>query len=133
MIQGSCLCGSTTFTIDGALTAARFCHCRNCTKFAGTSPASWALAASSDLTVDTSGPVTKFDSGRGLRCFCSNCGAPLWFESLEHPEIVAVPLGALDAGEVPAPEFHLWTKSMPDWCSIDDDLPQHETYPESLE
>ena len=130
MIHGSCLCQSITFTISGDLRSARFCHCNHCTTFAGTSPATWAMADSSNLAVTSPDPrISKFDSGRGLRCFCSTCGAPVWFESKDYPDIVAIPLGALDTGDIPAPEMHLWVQSKRGWCSILDDLPQHQADP----
>lgn len=130
MLQGSCLCGSIRFTLDGSLESARYCYCRNCTKFAGTSPATWAIAQKSSLKlVDTDVRVARFDSGKGLRCFCTQCGSPIWFESLDYPELVAIPLGVLDEGDVPKPERHIWVRSKPDWCTICDELPQHETNP----
>ena len=115
MMQASCLCGSTAFNISGDLRSARYCHCANCRKFAGTSPATWAMAKSSKLKVTSSDAgESKFNSGLGLRYFCANCGSPLWFESLDYPEITAIPLGVLDSGDIPAPEMHLWTESNPE-------------------
>lgn len=88
------------------------------------------MAESSQLTITTeTARVSKFNSGRGIRCFCSQCGSPLWFESIDHPEIVAIPLGVLDNADVPAPDMHLWVKSKPDWCAINDELPQHDGNP----
>lgn len=130
MIHGSCLCGAIRFTVGGPLTAPRFCYCTNCTKFAGTSPASWATTNRSRLTVEPgSGPVTEYDSGKGLRTFCASCGSPVWFASIDQPGIVAIPLGALDDGEIPAPVMSIWIRSKPSWCTLDDDLPQHPTNP----
>ena len=73
--------------------------------------------------------IAKFNSGRGIRCFCRLCGTPVWFESIDFPEIVGIPLGVIDSGDVPPPEMHLWVSSKPDWCNITDALPQHETHP----
>lgn len=130
MNNASCLCKSVRFTIDCELHSARYCYCVNCTKFSGTSPATWAIAQKSKLSMSSSaGDISKFDSGRGLRCFCSHCGSPVWFESLDYPEVVAIPLGVLDDGDIPEPEMHIWVRSRPKWRPIDDDLPQHETYP----
>lgn len=130
MFHASCLCGSVRFTLDGALKSARYCYCENCRKFVGTSPAAWAIAEKSRLALSsTSGHVSNFDSGKGLRCFCARCGSPVWFESLDYPELVAIPLGVLDDGDVPRPGRHIWVRSMPDWCTIYDDLPQHDTNP----
>ena len=132
MIQGSCLCGDIKFTISGDLRSARYCYCSHCTKFAGTSPATWAMTKSENLNISSSEvSISKYNSGKGLRCFCANCGSPVWFESLDYPEIVAIPLGVLDDGNIPAPEMHIWTRSKPGWCAIQDNLPQHDTRPYS--
>lgn len=131
MIRASCLCGSIAFTIGAELRASRCCYCKHCTKFAGTAPAVWAMADSATLNLVTSEKsLARYDSGRGLRCFCTTCGSPVWFESKEHPEIVAIPLGVVDAGDVPAPEAHIWVSSRPDWCEIRDARPQFPEYPE---
>lgn len=130
MFSCSCLCGQIRFTISGELRAARYCHCENCTKSAGTSPAAWAIADSAAMSLENPGAgVSKYNSGKGLRCFCPDCGAPVWFESLDYPDIVAIPLGVLDHGDIPAPEMRIWVRSRPDWCTITDELPQHETNP----
>lgn len=130
MNHASCLCGAVQFTINGDLKAPRYCHCRNCAKFAGTSPATWAMAEMAAIRLSTpEGDISQFDSGKGLRCFCAQCGAPVWFRSLDFPDIVAIPLGVIDDGDVPAPEMHIWVQSKPDWCAISDALPQHATNP----
>ena len=128
MIEGSCLCGATRFRIDGTLSGVRLCHCENCRKFSGTSPAAWAMASASKLEV-LSASVGTFNSGKGIRNFCSKCGSPVWFESLDHPEIVGIPLGVLDSDDVPPPEMHIWVSSKPGWCSISDGLPEYDTLP----
>lgn len=130
MIHGSCLCKSITFELGGELRSARYCHCENCRKFSGMSPAVWAMAESAQLAITSeAASIAQYDSGRGVRCFCSNCGSPLWFKSLDDPEIVAIPLGVLDDSDIPPPEKHLWVKSKPAWCAITDKLPQFETHP----
>ena len=122
------------FDLNGELSSARYCHCSNCVKFAGTSPAVWAMANREELTVkngsDENSAISKYNSGHGLRCFCSNCGSPVWFESLDFPNILAIPLGVLDEGTAPLPEKHLWIASKPDWCSVKDDLPKFKQGPE---
>lgn len=130
MINASCLCGAIRFTLDCELKAPRYCYCEFCTKFAGTSPATWAMGERAKIDVTTSlESLEKYDSGRGQRCFCTRCGSPIWFESHDYPEIVAIPLGVLDDGDVPPPEMHIFVDSKPGWCAITDDLPAHETYP----
>lgn len=130
MIKGSCLCGAVSIEIQGALHNARYCHCTNCRKFSGTGFAAWGLAATSQLAIAPPVPkVTKFNSGGGLRVFCSACGSPLWYEPTGVPHFRGIPLGLIDKGDVAKPEMHVWTKSQASWESICDALPQHETHP----
>jgi hypothetical protein len=88
------------------------------------------LAETAHITIAPRAPnVTKFNSGGGLRVFCSACGSPLWYEPAGRPEFRGIPLGAIDVGDVAKPEKHVWTRSKVPWGSISDDLPQFETHP----
>jgi hypothetical protein len=129
-IKGSCLCGDVSLRIEGPLRNARFCHCANCRKFSGTAYAAWGLVQAEHLTVTPpESKVTKFNSGKGLRAFCTSCGSPLWYEPAGMPQLLGIPLGVIDAGDVPKPAMHVWTKSKVDWISMPDDCPVHETHP----
>jgi len=129
-VKGSCLCGRVSYEIDGAIHNARYCHCSNCRKFSGTAYAAWGLARVDEFRVTSAAnDVTTYDSGGGLRVFCTTCGSPLWFEPNGLPQFRGIPLGAIDDGTVAPPTMHVWTKSKVDWASIGDDLPQHATHP----
>ena len=128
-VRGSCLCGAVRLTLVGPSQAGRLCHCGNCRKFAGTSPAAWAIARVADLRVQGDEHVSRYDSGGGMRCFCVQCGSPVWFESKDHPEIVVLPHGVVDEGALAPPEMHLWMSVNPPWCVVNDALPQHDTHP----
>jgi hypothetical protein len=130
MIKGSCLCGNVSLEIAGPLRNARFCHCSNCRKFSGMSPAAWGLVQTDQLTVSPSDSgVSKYNSGGGLRAFCSSCGSPLWYEPAGMPQYRGIPLGVIDEGEVPNPAMHVWTKSKVPWTSFGDEIPVYETHP----
>ncbi len=45
------------------------------------------------------------------------------------PDIIGIALGAIDDGEIAAPQMHVWTQSSPAWETIAGDLPQHATHP----
>ncbi len=130
MCEGSCLCGAVQWQLTGPLQAARFCHCSHCRKFSGAAAGAWAMASTADFSVSHGeDSVRRYNSGRGLRCFCGHCGSALWFESIEHPQLVSIALGSLDGGDIPAPEMHIFTGARPAWSAIADQLPQHADYP----
>lgn len=85
----------------------------------------------SELTaLEQSAKPGQHKTARGVGCFCGQWGSPGWFESLDYPQIVGIPLSVLDDEGIPAPGIHLWVSSKPSWCSIADNLPQHDTYPD---
>ncbi|UAA39319.1 GFA family protein [Paraneptunicella aestuarii] len=128
MFKASCQCKAVQFQIEGKLTSPFYCHCETCRKTAGTVPMAWAVAKISDIKNLQQGEVGKYPSGKGLRCFCQQCGSPVWYESHENDKIWGIPLGVLDSGNIPAPKKHIWMSSNPDWCEVNDQLPK---YPEN--
>jgi hypothetical protein len=129
-MKASCLCGSVTYEITGPILRGRYCHCTHCRKFSGTAHAAWGLVETTHFVLDRPDPaVSKYDSGHGLRVFCSACGSPLWYEPTEAPQFRGIPLGVIDDEGVPEPIMHVWTKSKVSWAAISDSLPQHSTHP----
>ena len=131
MHTGSCLCKAVTFTYDGTLEAPRYCHCENCRKFSGSSPAAWVMAQAARLNAKHANPLIKYNSGQGIRCSCGICGTPVWFESIEFPQIIGLPLGVFDSGEIPQPQMHLWWDSKPAWWHTHDQLTTYRYGPDS--
>ncbi len=124
------MCGEVTFSIQGEVHDARYCHCRTCRKFAGTSPAAWGVVQRANLhiTAPTSA-ISRYHSGGGLRCFCSKCGCPLWFEPDAYASILGLPLGVLEGPDIKPPVMHVWTSAKPAWSHISSNIPQHPSYP----
>ncbi|KIT15120.1 GFA family protein [Jannaschia aquimarina] len=77
-LDGRCLCGSVTMTIDGAYVAAvGACHCAMCRRWAGTVFAGFN-ARPEGVTI--SGEVAVYPSSDfAERAFCPRCGSHLWF------------------------------------------------------
>ena len=129
-MKASCLCRGVTYEITGPIQRTRYCHCAHCRKFSGTAHAAWGLIETAHLTVErSSGGFSKYNSGNGLRVFCSSCGSPLWYEPTGLPQFRGIPLGVIDDEGVPVPQMHVWTKSKVSWASISDELPQYDTHP----
>ena len=128
-MKASCLCGGVTYEITGPIQRARYCHCVHCRKFSGTAHAAWGLIETAHLTVERSSGVTQYNSGNGLRVFCSSCGSPLWYEPTGLPQFRGIPLGVIDDEGVPEPQMHVWMKSQVSWASISDELPRYDTHP----
>ena len=135
MLIGSCLCRKVRFEIRGELGSIVYCHCESCRKAQGTAFVVNAPVAEEDFVL-TSGTelVAKYESSPGkYRCFCRNCGSPVYSYRASIPSTVRVRLGTLDGDPGLRPVLHSWVGEKAPWFEITDGLPQFRTGdPESL-
>ena len=138
-LSGSCLCGTSTFTINSPIKLV-VCHCNNCKKWSGSAFAANMQVLKSDLTISDSSKIsthvdTKTKSGRKIeRHFCSLCGSNLYINVADMPDApVVVTTGVIDglvdrstAGQVEEkdrllglqPQNEFFPKSQCPWVSI---------------
>ena len=109
------------------------CSCQDCQKATGTGHMTVILARAGDVTV--TGEVKTFerpaDSGATFtRCFCPNCGTPLYGKSSRAGETLMLPVGLFGAGAADwyRPNQLIFARSHREWDVIAEGLPMHETY-----
>lgn len=126
--NGSCLCGTFNFTVDGSFGEVRYCHCSQCRKKTGTAfsanskvnASRWSLEGPSNL-------VTEFEHKPGLyNAFCANCGSPLYARSDANPDDIRVRLGGFDGDLDVTITGHVWVSAKASWYEIDDSIPQFD-------
>jgi hypothetical protein len=131
--QGSCLCGTVRYDVDGPFTTMLSCHCSMCRKHHGAPFATYANAALAGFRW-TSGEraLGHYAASRYYtRSFCTTCGAVA--PSLMPGEGLAfIPAGTLDGDPGIKVQGHMFVGSKAPWYDITDTLPQYETYPPSL-
>src|SRR5512139_63433 len=130
MIQGTCLCGTLRYEIDGPLTSMMNCHCSMCRKQHGAAFATYAVAPLAGFRwIAGEDHVVRYQSSaQGSRAFCRRCGsvAPTALPSMG---VVFAPAGNLQGDLSRHPEGHMFVGSKAPWHAITDHLPQHEVYP----
>jgi len=126
MIRGSCLCGRVGYEVRGSPQLMYYCHCGMCRKATGSSFATNMLVRSDDFVIVTGRSFLKAyeSSPREYRCFCSECGSPIYGEAAARPGSVSVRCGTLDDDPQVRPTVHLHTSSKSPWFDISDQLPQ---------
>jgi hypothetical protein len=129
MIQGSCLCGSVRWRIDGPVSHMSHCHCSSCRKAHGAPFATYLSTGLDDYRLISGAAVIREHncSPRLTRAFCSICGSvvPMTIGN----QRVAIPAGCLDDDPGIRPAMHIFTGSKAPWHCITDDLPRHDAYP----
>lgn len=123
ILTGGCLCGAIRFTVSAPVEALRACHCTHCQKSSGTGASVDALVPGSTFVITQGAPKRyddQADSGRTLcRCFCGDCGSPIYGYRQTSPERVVVRAGAFDDSSRMRITSHIWTKSARTWSHID--------------
>lgn len=130
MYQGSCLCGSIEYRLDGGVTDIIHCHCSLCRKASGSAYATNGFINASDLKLtDKNATLTFYESSEGKRkYFCKNCGSPIYSSNAQSPSRLRLRLGSLDCDISERPLSHNFVTSKANWEELDAVLPRNERH-----
>ena len=82
MIDGTCLCGSVTWQLDGKPDGATACNCTACRRYG----VLWAYGYV-DEDIKTQGETKAYVRGKALEFhFCPNCGCMAFWRGLQKDE-----------------------------------------------
>lgn len=117
--SGRCLCGSVRYVVRGPLRDAIVCHCVDCRRWHGTSP---AMVAAQRATVDITGDELEWfgSAGRPRRGFCRRCGASMFWDAKERSSLT-IAAGTLGEPSTVAIKAHIYVAQRPDYEALPDD------------
>jgi hypothetical protein len=126
VLTGNCLCGQVRYEVYGRLGPFFFCHCKTCQKAQGGAfVCSATVQADNFKLVAGSASVAEYESSPGKkRCFCRNCGSPLWSRRDADARTLRVRLGLLNGDPGQRALGHIFIEDQAPWFDITDDLPQ---------
>ena len=130
--SGSCLCGSSKYTVNGEITDSSYCHCSICRRLSGAAYAAYGSTLKSNFVWDCDiSTISNFQQTQdATRWFCNICGSPLMTEHISEPENCFITLGTLDKHDPINIEYHQFTESAADWEKINDDLQKYPAWPD---
>jgi hypothetical protein len=123
VLTGGCLCGGIRYEIGAPLVSANYCHCTRCQRRTGTAASAQARIAPGSLRVVQGEELLRAwrpDDG-AAKYFCSVCGAHMWSQDPNDPEIRAVRLGSFDDDPGIRPGSRQYTAYAAVWEPIPDD------------
>lgn len=128
---GSCLCGAIRYAIHGEIGEIIQCHCQRCRKSNGTAYATNAPVKISEFELISGQNVLKtFQStATAQRCFCGECGSPIYSIKQEAPDFYRLRIGTLDNALQQRPTMHIFVADKAEWDTICDDIPQYAQRP----
>jgi len=124
----SCRCGQLQAIVSGDPVRISVCHCLACQKRTGSAfsaQARWPAEC-----VEFNGRSTEWvrtaDSGQtATYSFCPECGSTVHYTCSKLPDVVAIPLGALDDPYFASPDYSVWEERKHDWVEISGDDVEH--------
>ena len=127
MINGSCLCGTVRFAIDGEPEDMSSCYCAMCRKAHGAAFATYLHCTPGELRwISGEDAVCRHESSPGfVRAFCGRCGSVVPYADAHHAN---VPAGLLDDDPGIPVSRQIFTAGAPAWCPVDPAVPRHDAW-----
>lgn len=131
MYQGSCLCQSVRYEIQGDIGPISYCHCSRCRKANGSAFLAASQVDPKDFKlVQGQENLGDYESSPGVhRMFCRTCGSPVFSRRPGPPVIIRLRIGTLDTALRSKAEAHIFYADKADWFEFEDDLPKYATRP----
>lgn len=130
--KGSCLCGDIQFEASQFQPLAGHCHCNMCQKFHGAAFSTFVEVKLADFRwLKGESQLSHYRADNGsTRSFCKQCGSSLLFESKynRQEKTIEVALACFDSNVDINPDAHIYTSTKVPWHSINDQLPQFQSY-----
>jgi len=119
MIKGKCLCGEISYQLNGELLFLYNCHCEECRAFSGASHATSASISINDLSLtDGKGYLTAFETTKGTRYFCRNCGSPIYSYPVGAEEFPALHIGTITEPPEKELDANIWVSEKCPWVEL---------------
>lgn len=122
--SGHCLCGQVRYRLLGPPRWSGYCHCESCRRATGSVGVVYGGFAQE--MVEISGPVATYHSSPGVsRCFCPNCGTPIYYRGARWPDEIHILVGSMENPGTCPPAHHYHVDEQIPWAIYGDDLPRH--------
>lgn len=129
ILNGSCLCGAVHYEVADQFRYALNCHCSQCRRATGGAFKPFGgIEISKFKVIAGAGQMVRYGDGIDHDLHCGKCGS-LLYSVVREAAYVHVTYGTLIDAPSLAPTEHIFVGSKAPWYEINDDLPQHATFP----
>ncbi len=117
-LEGGCLCGAVSLSIDQARRGIEVCHCDMCRRWSGGPFFSLHGVKEDALSVTGTEHVATFKSSEWAeRAFCARCGSNLWFHFIPGGTR-AVMAGLFSLPDKYAVSEQIFVDERPEWAKL---------------
>ena len=108
------------------------CHCSKCRRWHGSAFRTRTTVQLKDFKwLQGEEHVKAYDAPHEsvIKTFCGICGSCLISRPRNNPDVIGLPIGALEQDPGVRPIGHIFVGSKSPWYEITDDLPQYQEWP----
>lgn len=125
-LNGHCFCGNVSFSINGEMTWACYCHCQDCRRNCAAPIVAFLGVRLTDFSwemKDHRDEPAHYASSKGVkRFFCDQCGTPMAFQAEHYDGEIHLYAATLTNPDMFTPEFHVHYEEKLSWLSHEDSL-----------
>ncbi len=133
-LSGQCFCGAVRYRVAAPAKWCAHCHCSMCRQVHGAAFVTWfGVPLAAFEVVNGADALRWFDSSpEARRGFCTHCGTPMLFHGQRWADEMHITRASLRAGDVMAPQCHVFYDGHVDWAASEDDLPRYDANDELM-
>ena len=123
--RASCSCGQLSVVCEGDPVRISVCHCLACQQRTGSVFAAQARWPSQRVRIE--GRSTEWvrvgdEGGKATFHFCPTCGATVYYQIDDMPEVIAVTVGAFADPSFPPPIVSVYEARMHAWVKMPENI-----------
>lgn len=122
MREAACSCGQLRVRVEGEPVRISVCHCLACKRRTGSAFGYQARFLAQTARIE--GRHTDYtrlsddEGGAHTFSFCPECGATVFWTTIEMPDLIAVPVGAFADPAFPAPTVSVYGSRRHAWVEL---------------
>jgi hypothetical protein len=123
--RAACSCGQLHLVVEGEPLRISVCHCLACQRRTGSVFGVQARFPRDRVQIagrSTAYTRTGDSGGSATFHFCPECGATVYYEIDQLPDVLAVPVGVFAEPTFPAPRVSVYEDRRHAWAGIPDDV-----------
>lgn len=132
-LEGGCNCGKARYVLRAGFRMGPYaCHCTTCQTRTGSAFAEHMMVQRVDIDATRAEVVGATLNPSGVRVTlygCAECGARLWGENDQRPDMATIRCGTLDRSAEVEPRAHIWVSSKQEWIVLPAGVPALEEQP----